>query len=142
MAEPGQARVDAKELYFRLIKQLGLEAEDTQGNRLRQHPRFSFDSPERTVLLQVEDFSCALKDVSVGGLSFLSTYNFNIGRDLDLQIDGKFSVKAHVVRVVLEERDEKGDDRIYMHGCKFAREADGYRCTVLVLNLLVKLLRD
>lgn len=141
MAEPGQARVDAKELYYSLLKRLGLEAEDTRGNRLRQHPRFSFDTPERMILVQVEDYSCSLKDVSVGGLSFRSTYNFNIGRDLELNIDGKFSVKAHVVRVAVEEREEAGGEKIYVHGCKFAREGEGYRCTVLVLNHLVRLMR-
>lgn len=142
MTEAGDVKIDAKELYYSLIKQLGMEATDNQGNRLRQHPRFSFDTPERTLLLQIEGFNCSLNDVSVGGLSFRSTHNFNIGRRMDIEFDGNFSVGANVIRVVAEGRVEGSLDKFILHGCQFTNEVDGYRCTMLVLNQLIKLMRQ
>lgn len=135
-------QVDAKALYEKLIAELGFEATDNEGNRLRQHPRFSFDSPERTILIEIDDYSCSLKDVSVGGLSFSSKFNFNIGRRLGLNFDRKFRVQSHVVRVVRENKDDSEGEEIYLHGCKFLSENDGYRCTVLVLNLLLNIIRQ
>ena len=141
MAQLGQGgQIDAKALYYTLIDQLGLEATDSEGNKLRQHPRFSFDSPERTILVEIEEISCALKDVSVGGLSFYSTVNLDIGRRLQLNFDRMFLVTAQVVRVVQEKKEE--GDSIYLHGCKFANENDGYSCTVLVLELLISIMRQ
>ncbi len=143
MAQIGQGgQIDAKALYYNLIDRLGLKPTDTEGNKLRRHPRFSFGSPERTILVQIDDFSCSLKDVSVGGLSFYSSFNFNIGRRLHLNFDGKFRVTAHVVRVVLEEKGENAGESLYLHGCTFVNENDGYRCTVLVLNLLLTIMRQ
>ena len=117
MGEKKGGAVDAKALYFHLVQQLGLQATDNQGKRLRQHPRFEFGTPDRTMLVQIEDFNCSLHDVSVGGISFVSTYNFNIGRRLELNIDGKFQVGANVMRVALHERNEDKAENIYLHGC-------------------------
>ena len=142
MGEEQGGAVDAKALYFNLIKQLGMEATDNQGKCLRQHPRFEFGTPDKTMLVQIEDFNCSLHDVSVGGISFLSTYNFNIGRRLNMNFDGMFRVGANVLRVVLQERDEDKAENIYLHGCQFLNEGDGYRCTVLVLNHLVAIMRQ
>ena len=142
MAEEQERTVDVKALYFHLIKRLGMEATDNQGKRLRQHPRFKFGAPEKTILVQIDEFNCSLHDVSVGGISFLSMYNFNIGRSLTLNFDGMFHVGANVVRVVLHERAEDKAENIYLHGCQFLSERDGYRCTVLVLNRLVAIMRQ
>jgi hypothetical protein len=142
MTEAGGGMIDAKELYYNLIKQLGMEATDNQGNKLRQHPRFTFDAPERNMLVQVDDFDCSLSDVSVGGISFMSTHNFNIGRRLSLDFEGNFTVDADVMRVVAQDRDEESGSKAYLHGCKFLHEGDGYRCTVMVLNQLIKIMRQ
>ena len=142
MTETGGVLIDAKQLYFNLIKQLGMEATDNQGNSLRQHPRFSFNTPDKTILLQIEGYDCSLNDISVGGISFLSSHNFNVGYRLLMDFEGNFSVDANVVRVVAQERDGDSPHKILLHGCQFVNEADGYRCTVLVLNQLIKMMRQ
>ena len=142
MTEAGEVMIDAKQLYYNLIKQLGMEATDNQGNSLRQHPRFSFDTPEKTILLQVEGFNCSLHDVSVGGVSFLSTHNFNVGHRLLMDFEEKFSVNANIVRVAAQVLDENSPEKLFLHGCQFLNETDGYRCTVLVLNQLIKMMRQ
>ena len=94
------------------------------------------------MLLQVDGIDCSLNDISIGGISFLATHNFNIGRRLNMDFEGNFNVDANVVRVVAQDRDEELAQKIYMHGCQFLREVEGYRCTVLVLNQLVKMMRQ
>ena len=137
-----KGHIDVKALYGKLIAELGFEATDSEGRKLRQHPRFSFDSPDRTILVEIDDFNCMLKDVSVGGVSFRSKFNFSIGRQLILNVDRKFRVKTNVVRVVREEREDPDDEDFFLHGCKFTSENDGYRCTVLVLNILLAMIRQ
>lgn len=142
MTETGEVAIDAKRLYFSLLKQLGLEATDNRGNKLRQHPRFTFDTPEKTMLLQIEGFDCSLNDASVGGISFLTSNNFHVGHRVLMDFEGKFSVDARVVRVVAQARDDDLSEKLLLHGCQFLNESDGYRCTVLVLNQLVKIMRQ
>ena len=121
MTEAERGMIDAEVLYNNLIKQLGMEATDNQGNRLRQHPRFGFDTPERKMLIQRDGFNCSLNDVSVGGISFLAAHNFNIGRRLNLDFEENFGVGVNVVRVVAQDRDEESTHRLYLHGCQFLR---------------------
>ena len=49
---------------------------------------------------------------------------------------------TNVVRVVREEREDPDDEVFFLHGCKFISENDGYRCTVLVLNILLAMIRQ
>ena len=115
MTEAAGGKINAKELYYNLINQLGMEATDNQGNKLRQHPRFSFDTPERKMLLQIDGFGCSLNDISIGGISFLATHNFNIGRRLNMDFEENFNVDANVVRVIVQDRDEESTHRLYLH---------------------------
>ena len=63
MAEEQERTVDVKALYFHLIKELGMEVTDNQGKRLRQHPRFKFGAPEKTILVQIDDFSRCITSI-------------------------------------------------------------------------------
>ena len=83
-----------------------------------------------------------MNDISIGGISFNAGHNFNIGRRLNLDFEGNFNVDANVVRVVAQDRDEDSTQKFYLHGCQFLHEGEGYRCTVLVLNQLVKMMRQ
>lgn len=142
MSESTYQPADAKSQYILLLRQLGFDLGDKGGQRLRKHPRFSFDTPEKIILIQIEDLNCALRDVSVGGLSFFAPFNFNIGRQLDLHFDGKFDVAGTVVRVVLEKEISTAKEKFYMHGLQFLSEEDGYKCTVLVMHYLIEIMRQ
>ena len=130
-----------KTKYEKLMKQLGFTVQDEDFEKKRKHPRFNFNTPEKTILIQVKNLPCALNDISAGGLSFFSNLKFEVSRKLFLEFDQKFDVKAHVVRVTLEGESSSDNEKCFVHGVKFGNEEDGYKCIVLVLDYLVEILR-
>ncbi|MCH7476565.1 MAG: PilZ domain-containing protein [SAR324 cluster bacterium] len=130
-----------KAKYKQLMAQLGFAVQDEEFDKKRKHPRFKFNTPEKTILIQIKNLPCALNDISVGGLSFFSNLKFDINRNLLLEFDRKFDVKAHIIRVTLEAESSSDYEKCYFHGAKFFNDEDGYKCIVLVLEYLVEILR-
>lgn len=130
-----------KAKYKQLMTQLGFAVQDEEFDKKRKHPRFRFNTPEKTILIQIKNLSCALNDISAGGLSFFSNLKFEVSRNLFLDFDRKFNVTAHVVRVTFEAGSSSDYEKCYVHGAKFGNDEDGYKCIVLVLEYLVEILR-
>lgn len=140
MANAGQELAESKTEYEALMGRLGYSMIDGEGSRLRQNPRFQFDTPERTILIQIQDSQCALNDISLGGLSFFASRDFGAGNELQLNFDGRFDARVKVVRVALDEKMSSGGTKFYFHGTSFLEEAESYRCTVLVLKYLSEIM--
>ena len=58
-----------------LIIQLGFTVQDEEFDKKRKHPRFRFNTPGKTILIQIKNLPCALNDISAGGLSFFRISN-------------------------------------------------------------------
>ena len=138
-------KAEAEE-FVGLLEQLGVDDRDTTDHKDRAHRRFKFDSPEKTILLQIGDAMCALSDVSVGGLSFYSRTEFEIGKQLKLNFDDRFNVDVAIVNVdvvianaILDEAASNNEETLICHGAEFVREGDGYKCTIAVLKYFLEI---
>ena len=127
------------EEYVSLLSQLGMKDRDESANKNRAHRRFNFDSPEKTILLHIGDNTCALYDVSIGGLSFNSKVEYEIGEQLGLDFDGRFDVEVTIANHIPQTDPADGGDSFSQHGAKFVRTGDGYRCTRAVLEYFLEI---
>lgn len=125
--------------YLDLLQQLGLKDRDESANKSRVHRRFNFDSPEKTILLQIGDTTCALYDVSIGGLSFKSKNEFGIGKRFELNFDGRFQVEVEIANSFPEEESSGEGNPILQYGARFIHDGDGYRCTRAVLEYFLEI---
>ncbi len=125
--------------YLSQLHRLGLKDREESAEKNRGHRRFNFDSPEKTILLQIGDTTCALSDVSIGGLSFKSKREFPIGERVGLNFDGRFQVEMELVNSFPEE-DSSGDGKPTLrYGARFIHGGDGYRCTGAVLEYFLEI---
>ena len=131
-----------KERYHALMKRLGVKSELGGKSNLRKFPRFKFDQPEKTILLNILETTCTLNDISVGGLSWMSHRSFTPGTVLKIGFDGTFEVNATVVNVKIMEGAGPDESTLYRMGGTFLSEIEGYNCTVLVLQHLVRIMRS
>lgn len=120
--------------YISLLEQFGIKDEDTSDYKKRDHRRFVFDSPDKTILLQIGDDTCSLFDVSVGGMSFYSKNEYEVGKQLNINFDDKFSIDIFIVNTYQENNISNGGELFYLHGAKFFRKGDGLKCTIAVLK--------
>ena len=120
--------------FLILLKQLGIKDEDTGDHNKREHRRFVFDSPDKTILLQIGDDSCSLFDVSIGGISFYSKNEYEVGKQFIINFDGKFSIDIYIVDTFQENNSSNGGGLLYRHGAKFYRNGDGLKCAIAVLK--------
>lgn len=142
MAESQQQPGEPREHYESLVGQLGYSLQDEIAPYHRNNPRFGFDTPEKTVLIQVGEMQCALQDVSLGGLSFYAPHDLGVDTTLMLDFDGRFQVGVRIVHVVLDEGNSTAERRLYLHGAAFKSEMDSYKCTLLVLGYLAEIMQD
>lgn len=124
---------DAEE-YHELLKRLGLEEKEKGQHENRVHRRFRFDTPETKFFLDVGYEVCLLNDVSVGGLSFFSKSEFELGKELELNFDNKFQVEVIVVNSCIDKAEALKNASLFRNGCRFISENDGYRCVIVVLK--------
>ena len=128
--------------YLELLDQLGMKDRDESANKGRFHRRFNFDSPEKTILLQIGETTCTLYDVSIGGLSFNSKNQFALGTRLELNFDGRFQVEVIIANSMRDEEAEMGEEPLFQHGARFVKGGDGYRCTRAVLDYYLQIARE
>ena len=131
-------KAEAEE-YVGLLDQLGIYDRDTSGPKDRVHRRFKFDSPEKTILLQIGDDMCALLDVSVGGLSFDARNEYEVGKQLGLNFDDRFNVDVVIVSAFLDKAASNDEETFIRHGAEFVRKGDGYNCTIAVLKYFLEI---
>ena len=141
MADGAKELMQSRLEYEALMERLGYNLTDKQGSHLRENPRFEFDSPEKTILIQVRGTYCALHDISLGGLSFYAPQDFGAGAELHLNFDSRFDARVRVVRVALDEQRSDEREKFFFHGSCVLDEGDGYRCSVLVLNYLSEIMQ-
>lgn len=127
------------ENYVSLLEQLGVDDRDASEYRNRTHRRFSFNSPEKTILIQIGDDVGSLCDLSVDGISFFSVRFFESGDKFGLDFDGRYQVDIEVINAfpVFSEPD---DGKVYYrHNARFVREIDGYNCTIAALTYFLEI---
>lgn len=130
------------EEYLELLNRLGMKDRDESAHKGRFHRRFNFDSPDKTILLQIGETNCALFDVSVGGLSFNSEKQYEVGTRLELNFDGRFQVEVVIANSIRDEEVESGEEPLYQHGVRFVNSGDGYRCTRAVLDYYLQIAKE
>lgn len=125
--------------YLELLNELGIKDKDLSLHKNRIHRRFTFDSPEKTILLQIGDDMCSLFDVSIGGLSFYSMKEYKSGTEFTVDFDDRYSVNVAIVNSFLDR--EASDDEIsfFRHGARFVKEGDGYKCTNAILTYFLEI---
>lgn len=130
------------EEYITLLDQLGFHDDDISDFKNREHRRFNFDTPERTIILQIDDQVCALNDVSISGLSFNASVQYDTGRNVTVNFDGRYEVEVEVVSSRVDETLESDTTTYYRHGAQFVSESDGYRCTIVVLRYYMEIMKS
>ena len=70
-------------------------------------------------------------DISVGGVSFLSSGKFEVGTNLWVTAGNVVAVEIKVVRIALEEGDSNFMEYHYRVHTRFVQEMDGYMAFVL-----------
>ena len=136
--QPGESR----DRYESLVGRLGYSLQDEVAPFHRNNPRFGFDTPEKTVLIQIGELQCALHDVSLGGLSFYAPRDLGVDTQLTLDFDGRFQVGVRIVHVILDEGNSTPERKLFLHGSEFKSEMDSYKCTLLVLGYLAEIMQD
>ena len=130
------------EEYITLLDQLGFHDDDISDFKNREHRRFNFDTPERTIILQIDDQVCALNDVSISGLSFIAPVQYDTGRNVTVNFDGRYEVEVEVVSSRVDDTMESDTMTYYRHGAQFVSENDGYRCTIVVLRYYMEIMKS
>lgn len=125
--------------YVGLLEQLGIDDRDTSEFGNRAHHRFNFNSPEKTILIQIEDDVGSLCDLSVEGISFFSTNNYDLGKKIRLNFDGRHDVEVVVADSFLVFSEPDDGELYFQHNAEFVREGDGYKCTTAVLNYFMEI---
>lgn len=128
--------------YVVLLEQLGIDDRDASGHKDRAHRRFNFDSPEKTILLQIGGDMCVLYDVSIGGLSFISRNEYEVGKQLGLNFDGRFNVDVVIVNALLDKATSNDEETFFRHGAEFDLDGDGYKCTIAVLKYFLDIEKE
>lgn len=142
MTDPTQESSDPRNRYESLCGQLGRSLQDEFAPHHRNDPRFGFDTPEKTILIQVGSTNCALHDVSLGGLSFYAPRDLGVDTVLTLNFDGRFEVGVKIVHVIVDEANSTAERRLYLHGAAFQDEMESYKCTLQVLNYLAEIMQE
>ena len=125
--------------YVGLLEQLGVKDQDISENGKRTRHRFDFNSPEKTILIQIGDDVGSVSDLSVEGISFFSGKFHPLEKKFGLNFDGRYQVDIVVVNV-LPVVSEPDDGKIYyQHNARFFRESDGYKCTIAVLKYFLEI---
>jgi hypothetical protein len=141
MGETSEELANSRDEYESLMNRLGYGLEDLAGQQQRGYPRLRFDSPEKTILIQIGGYDCVLVDISLGGLSFYAPRDLGVDSELALNFDGRFDVKGRVMRVVVDESLSTDTKRFFFHAALFQDEIESYRCTLLVLEYLASIIR-
>lgn len=125
--------------YVALLEKLGVDDQDLSKYGKRAHHRFEFNSPEKTILIQIEDDVGSLCDLSVEGLSFFSKNYYKSEKNFELNFDGRYQVDVVVVNAIPVVSDPDDGEIYYQHNARFSRESDGYKCTVAVLKYFLEI---
>ena len=125
--------------YVALLEQLGVDDQDISEYGKRTRHRFNFNSPEKTILIQIGDDVGSVCDLSVEGISFFSNKFYELEKKIKLNFDGRYQVDVVVVNA-LPVVSEPDDGKIYyQHSARFFRENDGYKCTIAVLKYFLEI---
>lgn len=125
--------------YADLLEQLGLKDQDNSKFNNRVHRRFNFNSPEKTILIQIDEDICSLYDVSIGGLSFFSRNEYPVGKPLKLNFDNRYKVATSIVNAFQDKTVSSDSEVFFRHGARFLNHKDGYMCTSAVLNYYLEI---
>jgi len=124
--------------YVRLLEKIGIDDRDPGQHPQREHRRFYFNAPEKTILLQVGHHNCALHDISLGGLSFYAGIPFTRDQRINVNFDNLFHVDIEILSCI-NDMEAEGEIPIYRHGSRFLFPRDGFRCTISVLRYYLKI---
>ena len=125
--------------YVGLLEQLGVEDRDISEFGNRTHHRFDFNSPEKTILIQIGDDVGSVCDLSVEGISFFSGEYYELEKKFGLNFDGRYQVDVVVVNALPVVSEPDDGEIYYQHNARFFRESDGYKCTIAVLKYFLEI---
>ena len=125
--------------YVALLEQLEVNDQDISENGKRTRHRFDFNSPEKTILIQIGDDVGSVCDLSVEGISFFCNKYYDLEKKFRLNFDGRYQVDVVIINA-LPVVSEPDDGKIYyQHHARFFRENDGYKCTIAVLKYFLEI---
>ena len=127
--------------YLELVEQLGIQDRDTSEFKRRTNRRFNFNSPEKTILIQIGDEVGSLYDLSVRGLSFYSMKEHTVGMTPDLDFDGRYHVGVVIVRSYPVTSVSNDDEIFFRHSAKFINQSDGFKCMAAILRYFTELIK-
>ncbi len=125
--------------YVGLLERLGADERASSEFRKRSHQRFDFNSPEKTILIQIGDDVGSLCNLSVGGISFFSRKFHETEKKFGLYFDGRYQVDILVVNATPVFADPDDGEVYYQHQARFFHESDGYDCTLAVLKYYLEI---
>ena len=128
--------------YVVLLEQLGIDDQDIDGHMNRANLRFQIDLPEKSIRLQIGNDMCVVHDVSVGGLSFNSINQYEVGQQIGLTFDGRYNVDVVIVDAQMDNAASNEEETFFRHGAEFELDGDAYKCTIAVLNYFLEVEKE
>ena len=142
MSDSPKEFVPWQEQYEALMNQLGFSTKDTHSYNRRNHPRFNFKRAKSPILIDIGNLTCALYDISAGGISFNCLQPLTKGMLVKLRINGRLNVMVQLMNILVVSEDSMKEDNWFRHGAKFVSEEEGYRCVVFVLQSFAAIMQS